>query len=716
MISQFETLPNEILLNILCYLSWDKILISFWSLNRRINSLIYSIFSIDKYEISFNQLDLSYKKFSLILLPLIYKSSSLSSLIKYIHFDGTNSNSYNVIHQFLFYNNDKQILCFPNLKSLKITRCLLSQSLIQTLSLLIQNQLNQLTLTFDEEMIELIRKSEEPWKIDPHARKQIMMLKQLIRQIFSNKCQLTCLRLDIADDNSPINIHQCLILSYRSTSSISNKMQYCCLTLRHLYICLKYTCFLEHLIEHIPNIERLSVTFKRRMDFEPRSKSNIETLIKSNGNWFEKVPKLNYFILKVFVKNDFEFAYLKWILNNLNHIQKFKLHLQIYRMYSSSDIMIKEYIVDANFIYQYCMPDIIINITDFQFYIISECQLLSSNIEKIINSFKIHQFFIDHQWTNVTCFYDPLMSYQHLSSSNVNILQFMNGLHFYANIFTWPRIQDVSIDLHPSLYLFLERLDEIYPNVSHIKVYTECYKDVDQSDLAVSLRIPFEIGQRKITDIQLRNVTRLDLGFCQSPMIKSRNTSMDVNKARAKVFAHLISMPVQLKHLLVEKIEWLYHIIQYASNELKTNALNSVQCAEFGIPSCHYGSNDSIHIGKNLVPFLSTHMPHLQTLHLWRPDDFPWTSIRPNINSGYFYYIDASRWTESLQTSESITQHVNIFEQDLCQLVEQLKQFVFLDIHGKIDPGKLEPYRSMIQKCFPCSIIDIELSRFRLWI
>ncbi|CAF3849742.1 unnamed protein product [Rotaria sordida] len=175
MISQFETLPNEILLNILCYLSWDKILISFWSLNRRINSLIYSIFSIDKYEISFNQLDLSYKKFSLILLPLIYKSSSLSSLIKYIHFDGTNSNSYNVIHQFLFYNNDKQILCFPNLKSLKITRCLLSQSLIQTLSLLIQNQLNQLTLTFDEEMIELIRKSEEPWKIDPHASNELFV-------------------------------------------------------------------------------------------------------------------------------------------------------------------------------------------------------------------------------------------------------------------------------------------------------------------------------------------------------------------------------------------------------------------------------------------------------------------------------------------------------------------------------------------------------------
>ncbi|CAF4826999.1 unnamed protein product [Rotaria sp. Silwood1] len=244
----------------------------------------------------------------------------------------------------------------------------------------------------------------------------------------------------------------------------------------------------------------------------------------------------------------------------------------------------------------------------------------------------------------------------------------------------------------------------------------ECYRDADKSDLAVSLRIPFEIGQRKVIDIQLQNVTRLDLGFCQSPMIKSRNTSIDVNKARAKIFAHLISMPVQLKYLLIEKLEWLYHIVQYASTELKTNALNSVRCAEFGVPSCHYGSNDSIHIGKNLVSFLSTHMPHLQTLHLWRPDDFPWTSIRPDIKPGYFHYIDTSRWTESLQTSESIAQHVNVFEQDLCQLFERLKQFVFLDIHGKIDLGKLAPYRSMVQKCFPHSRLDIELSRFRLWI
>ncbi|CAF2739236.1 unnamed protein product [Rotaria sp. Silwood2] len=116
------------------------------------------------------------------------------------------------------------------------------------------------------------------------------MFKKLIRQFFSEKCQLIFLQLDIGDDDFPVNIHQCLTSSSNPcSSSVSNKTQYCCLTLRYLYIRLNYTCFLEHLIEYIPNIERLSVIFKQSMNIEPRSKSDIETLIKSNGNWFEKV-------------------------------------------------------------------------------------------------------------------------------------------------------------------------------------------------------------------------------------------------------------------------------------------------------------------------------------------------------------------------------------------------------------------------------------------
>ncbi|CAF1618712.1 unnamed protein product, partial [Rotaria magnacalcarata] len=165
MISKFETLPNEILYDIFGYLSWDKILTSFWLLNKRINVLIYAIFSMDKYEISFNQLDLSYRKISSILLPLICNSLSLSSLIKNVHFDGRNSNCYSVIYEFLFYNSVKQSFRFPNLEALNITRCSLSQSLLQILSALVENQLNQLTLTFDEEILESIRKSEETGRI-----------------------------------------------------------------------------------------------------------------------------------------------------------------------------------------------------------------------------------------------------------------------------------------------------------------------------------------------------------------------------------------------------------------------------------------------------------------------------------------------------------------------------------------------------------------------
>ena len=58
------------------------------------------------------------------------------------------------------------------------------------------------------------------------------------------------------------------------------------------------------------------------------------------------------------------------------------------------------------------------------------------------------------------------------------------------------------------------------------------------------------------------------------------------------------------------------------------NALITVRDAEFGISSCNSGNNESIHIGKHLVPLVGTFMPHLQRLRLWRPDDFPWTSSK----------------------------------------------------------------------------------------
>ncbi|CAF3302310.1 unnamed protein product, partial [Rotaria sp. Silwood2] len=60
-------------------------------------------------------------------------------------------------------------------------------------------------------------------------------------------------------------------------------------------------------------------------------------------------------------------------------------------------------------------------------------------------------------------------------------------------------------------------------------------------------------------------------------------------------------------------------------------------------------------------------------------------------------------------------EHVAVFEQDLSQLFEQLKQLVYLDIHGDTSSEKIEPYRLMVQTRFPNSQIDIQISRFRLW-
>ncbi|CAF1391778.1 unnamed protein product, partial [Rotaria sordida] len=223
------------------------------------------------------------------------------------------------------------------------------------------------------------------------------------------------------------------------------------MTLSRLYIRIKYTYFLECLIEHIPALKQLSVEFNKTLNIYPRSELLIENLCQSNGNWYNKLPNLRHFTLKTFILNDVQFVYLKWLLNNLNHVQKLKLRLGSENLCRTDQIIWKSYI-DANFVQQYCLPDIINNIIDFDFYICFYCQLLSIDVEK-------------------------------------------------------------------------------------------------------------------------------------------------------------------------------------AFNQLKTNALSSVQYVEFSISSCHRNSNESANIGKHLVPFLKLHMPHLQTLRLWRPDDFPWTTESSLSNS-----------------------------------------------------------------------------------
>ena len=111
----------------------------------------------------------------------------------------------------------------------------------------------------------------------------------------------------------------------------------------------------------------------------------------------------------------------------MNYIEKLQLHIKNDKLIETRCQNIWKSLIDANFIYQYCLPDIIPNLIYFNFYICSECELSYNDIERITNSFKIHPFFISHQWTNVKCLFDPIRSCQHIFSSFTNTFQLSNS-------------------------------------------------------------------------------------------------------------------------------------------------------------------------------------------------------------------------------------------------------------------------------------------------
>ncbi|CAF5159010.1 unnamed protein product, partial [Rotaria sp. Silwood1] len=142
MINTLESLANEILLNILSNLTWFEMIQSFWSINKRFNSLVCSIFSINygrnKSGIIISETDLSLNKYQSILLSII-SNSNLSISIQRIYIDGAKSVFFDLISKWIFQEN---LIYFINLKSLILTRCYLSEILINNLSLLVQYQLD----------------------------------------------------------------------------------------------------------------------------------------------------------------------------------------------------------------------------------------------------------------------------------------------------------------------------------------------------------------------------------------------------------------------------------------------------------------------------------------------------------------------------------------------------------------------------------------------
>jgi hypothetical protein len=108
------------------------------------------------------------------------------------------------------------------------------------------------------------------------------MFKDLVRQLFSPKCQLISLRLDIPHDESSINIYQCLSFSADR-----------CMSLRYLHVRLHYGCLLLHIIELVPNLEQLSVCLRTPSVRNEFFDSSSGTFRKSDEMCYNKVRQLH---------------------------------------------------------------------------------------------------------------------------------------------------------------------------------------------------------------------------------------------------------------------------------------------------------------------------------------------------------------------------------------------------------------------------------------
>ncbi|CAF5001661.1 unnamed protein product, partial [Rotaria sp. Silwood1] len=308
------------------------------------------------------------------------------------------------------------------------------------------------------------------------------MFQEFVRRFFSDKCQLTSLKLDLSIDDFYAHIHHCFSL-------INNEPVMHCMSLRYLHIHLIYGFLFEHIIEHVPNLEILSVQFRNCLVREWSFGLKIETFVPTNVNWYNKMSKLKCFALESAIDDYLQLVYLKWILNNINYIDKLKVDLYIKNLMNVNEV------INAKSLRKYCMPDILINLIDFDFYIILKCRLLFPNdIQKIIDSFETDNFFSDHHWTNIKCFFDPIFSCQHISSTRIIKSKFFHGIIIdYPMIFDWDYIKYIKLDLNPSIYLILNQFDKIYPHIRCIQ-------------------FNIDVEHCKLTDIRFRYVTRLDFG------------------------------------------------------------------------------------------------------------------------------------------------------------------------------------------------------------
>ncbi|CAF3423509.1 unnamed protein product, partial [Rotaria sp. Silwood2] len=116
------------------------------------------------------------------------------------------------------------------------------------------------------------------------------MCQEFIRQLFSSKCQLTSLQLDISQDNSLFQIHDCFSSSFFHiySNEIDNQLVTNCMSLRRLHIHVIHGYFIEHIIEHVPPLETLSVIIRDSLASPLLYQIKFKTFPPTVVNWYDK--------------------------------------------------------------------------------------------------------------------------------------------------------------------------------------------------------------------------------------------------------------------------------------------------------------------------------------------------------------------------------------------------------------------------------------------
>ena len=121
--------------------------------------------------------------------------------------------------------------------------------------------------------------------------KLLFNLQEFMYKLFSGKCQLTSLPLDISNDDPCLRIHEfCLSSCNIHQNLIHNELFTYCITFRHLHIHLIFGSMLDNIINHVPALETFSIQFENSLFNEwlyPKVKKSYTSIV----NWYNKVTR-----------------------------------------------------------------------------------------------------------------------------------------------------------------------------------------------------------------------------------------------------------------------------------------------------------------------------------------------------------------------------------------------------------------------------------------